>query len=207
MRSTEFRRSIRKRGIVSRFSDTSLDALRQLLSRRPAVEIEAPELRRACVLVPIVRVHDEWSILFSRRSANLAAHSGQIAFPGGGVEEGEALEAAAIREAEEEVGIHRGAVELIGRLDDVVTNSGFLVAPFVGIIRERIDYVLQEAEVTEVFEVPIDALLDIAQPEIRYVTFRDRKYPAYFYRYREYEIWGLTGRMLKAFLDLVWQAI
>jgi 8-oxo-dGTP pyrophosphatase MutT (NUDIX family) len=184
-----------------------LDALRQLLSRRPAVEIEAPELRRACVLVPIVRVHDEWSILFSRRSANLAAHSGQIAFPGGGVEEGEALEAAAIREAEEEVGIHRGAVELIGRLDDVVTNSGFLVAPFVGIIRERIDYVLQEAEVTEVFEVPIDALLDIAQPEIRYVTFRDRKYPAYFYRYREYEIWGLTGRMLKAFLDLVWQAI
>jgi 8-oxo-dGTP pyrophosphatase MutT (NUDIX family) len=192
---------------VSRFTDASLDRLRQILGRRPAIEINAPEYRRACVLVPIVRVHDQWSILFSRRSANLAAHSGQIAFPGGAVEEGEALEAAAIREAEEEVGIHRGAVELIGRLDDVITNSGFLVAPFVGVIQERIDYVLQEAEVTEVFEVPIEALLDVAQPEVRYVTFRDRKYPAYFYRYREYEIWGLTGRMLKAFLDLVWQAL
>ncbi len=192
---------------MSRFTDASLDRLRQILGRRPAIEINAPEYRRACVLVPIVRVHDQWSILFSRRSANLAAHSGQIAFPGGAVEEGEALEAAAIREAEEEVGIHRGAVDLIGRLDDVITNSGFLVAPFVGVIQERIDYVLQEAEVTEVFEVPIEALLDIAQPEVRLVTFRDRKYPAYFYRYREYEIWGLTGRMLKAFLDLVWQAI
>jgi 8-oxo-dGTP pyrophosphatase MutT (NUDIX family) len=192
---------------VSRFTDASLDRLRQILGRRPAIEITAPEYRRACVLVPIVRVNDEWSILLSRRSANLAAHSGQIAFPGGAVEEGEALEAAAIREAEEEVGIHRGAVELIGRLDDVITNSGFLVAPFVGVIQERIDYVLQEAEVTEVFEVPIEALLDIAQPEVRLVTFGVRKYPAYFYRYREYEIWGLTGRMLKAFLDLVWQAI
>ena len=192
---------------MSRFTDPALDRLRHILSQRPALEITAPEYRRACVLVPIVRVHDEWSILFSRRSANLAAHSGQIAFPGGGVEQGEALEAAAIREAEEEVGIHRGAVELIGRLDDVITNSGFLVAPFVGVIQERIDYVLQEAEVTEVFEVPIEALLDIAQPEVRYVTFRDRKYPAYFYRYRDYEIWGLTGRMLKAFLDLVWQSI
>ena len=89
----------------------------------------------------------------------------------------------------------------------MVTNSGFLVAPFVGVIRERIDYVIQEAEVTEVFEVPIDALLDVALPEVRYVTFRDRQYPAYFYRYGEYEIWGLTGRMLKAFLDLVWQAV
>ncbi len=192
---------------MSRFTDASLDRLREILARRPAIETTAPEYRRACVLVPIVRVHDAWSILFSRRSANLAAHSGQIAFPGGAVEQGESLEHAAIREAEEEVGIHRGAVELIGRLDDLVTNSGFLVAPFVGVIRERIDYVLQEAEVTEVFEVPIEALLDIAQPEVRFVTFRDRKYPAYFYRYGDYEIWGLTGRMLKAFLDLVWQAI
>jgi hypothetical protein len=98
-------------------------------------------------------------------------------------------------------------VELIGRLDDLITNSGFLVAPFVGVIRERINYVLHEAEVEEVFEVPIDAILDVSQPEVRYVAFRDRRYPAYFYRYGDNEIWGLTGRMLKSFLDLVWQAL
>lgn len=192
---------------MSRFNDDALLRLRGILAGRPAIEIDAPQFRRAAVLVPLIRDADRWTILFSRRSPNLAAHSGQIAFPGGGVERGETLEAAAVREAEEEVGIHAGAVELIGRLDDVVTNSGFLVAPFVGVVRERIEYVLQELEVDEVFEVPVDALLASEQPDVQYVAFRDRRYPAYFYRYEGREIWGLTGRMLKSFLDLVWLAL
>jgi 8-oxo-dGTP pyrophosphatase MutT (NUDIX family) len=178
-----------------------------MLQRRPAMEIDAPEYRRACVLVPLIRSDGEWSILFSRRSPNLAAHSGQVAFPGGAVEKDEALEAAAVREAEEEVGLRADAVELIGRLDDLVTNSGFLVAPFVGVIRERIEWVLHEAEVTEVFEVPIDAVLEVGQPEVRFVSLGEQQYPVYSYRYGNYEVWGLTARMLKGFLDLVWQAV
>jgi 8-oxo-dGTP pyrophosphatase MutT (NUDIX family) len=192
---------------VTRFDDASLTRLRAIVGERPAIAIDAPQYRRACVLIPLVRTNGGWSILFSRRSPNLAAHSGQIAFPGGAVEEGEALDAAAIREAEEEVGIPTDRVELIGRLDDLITNSGFLVAPFVGIIHERIDYVLQESEVEEVFEVPVDALLLPSQPDVRYVAFRTRQYPAYFYRYEQYEIWGLTGRILKGFLDLVWRSV
>jgi 8-oxo-dGTP pyrophosphatase MutT (NUDIX family) len=137
----------------------------------------------------------------------MAAHSGQISFPGGGVEAGESFEEAARREAHEEVGIPPEHVEVFGRLDDLITHSGFLVAPFAGVVHERIEYVIQEREVVEVFEVPLDALLDERNPEVRYVAFRDRRYPAYFYHYGPYEIWGLTGRMLKAFLDLVWQAI
>lgn len=191
---------------MPQFSDGTLARLRELLARRPAVEIEAPQFRRACVLIPLIHDRGSWSLVFSRRSLNLAAHSGQIAFPGGAAEAGESLDAAAIREAEEEVGIGRESVELIGRLDDLITNSGFLVAPFVGIITARIEYVLQESEVAEVFEVPLEALLDVAQPEVRYVSFRNKSYPAYFYNYEHYEIWGLTGRMLKAFLDLVWEA-
>jgi len=192
---------------VTRFDEASLARLRAVVGDRPAIAIDAPQYRRACVLIPLVQTTVGWSVLFSRRSANLAAHSGQIAFPGGAVEEGETLEAAAVREAEEEVGIPSEHVELIGRLDDLITNSGFLVAPFVGIIHQRIDYVLQEAEVDEVFEVPVDALLQPSQPEVRYVAFRSRQYPAYFYRYEQYEIWGLTGRILKGFLDLVWRAV
>ncbi len=191
-----------------RFDDAALARLRELVGKRPAIAIDAPQYRRACVLVPLVRDDAGWSILFSRRSANLAAHSGQIAFPGGAVEEGETFVGAAIREAQEEVGIAPEHVEIIGRLDDLITNvSGFLVAPFIGVIHERIDYVLQESEVDEVFEVPIDSLLAPSQPEVRYVEYRGGSYPAYFYRFGAYEIWGLTGRMLKAFLDLVWQAI
>ena len=191
-----------------RFDDSSLERLRAMLARRPAVEIDAPEHRRASVLIPLIRANDgTWSLIFSRRAENMAAHSGQIAFPGGSVEPGETLEAAVTREAEEEVGIPRHHVELFGRLDDLITNSGFLVAPFCGIVHERVEYVMQQSEVVEVFEVPIDALLADGQPEVRYVAFRKRKYPAYFYRFGAYEIWGLTGRIVKSFLDLAWMSL
>lgn len=189
------------------FTDEALARLREVLAQRPAIEIHAPQHRRACVLIPLIRNHAGWGILFTRRSEQLAAHSGQIAFPGGTVEAGETLEQAALREAEEEVGIPPRHVEIIGRLDDLITHSGFLVAPFVAVVHEAIEYVIQETEVVEVFEVPVEALLDVANPEVRYVPFRGRNFPAYFYHYGEYEIWGLTGRMVKAFLDLVWQAI
>ncbi len=190
-----------------RFDDGSLARLREAIARRPAIEIAAPQYRRASVLIPLVRDADGWSIVFSRRADNLAAHSGQIAFPGGAVEPGESLEEAVRREAEEEVGIPRASVELTGRLDDLVTNSGFLVAPFAAVIHERVEYVLQQSEVAEVFEVPMHALLDVRNPEVRHVSFRNRSYPAYFYHHGPYEIWGLTGRIVKSFLDLVWRAL
>ena len=192
-----------------KFDDAALARLRVLLAGRAAIVIaDTPRVRRASVLVPLVRDGAGWSLLFSRRSANLQAHSGQIAFPGGAVEEGESLSDAAMREAQEEVGIAPERVELIGRLDDLLTaNTGFLVAPFVGVIEERIEYVLQASEVDEVFEVPVDALLTPSLPVVRYVTYRNKQYPAYFYPYQGYDIWGLTGRMLKTFLDLVWQAV
>lgn len=189
------------------FDDRSVQRLRHILAERPAIEIDATQYKRACVLIPLVHENGRWSILLTRRSEDLAAHSGQIAFPGGGVEQGESLEAAAKREAEEEVGIPTSAVELIGRLDDLITNSGFLVAPFVGVVRRPAAYSMQQGEVVEVFEVPVDALLVPTTPEVRFVTFRERSYPVYFYRFEQYEIWGLTGRMLKAFLDLAWQCV
>ena len=190
-----------------RFDAAALQRLRAIVRDRPALAIDAPEHRRACVLIAIIEDGDGYGVLFSRRSQNLAAHSGQIAFPGGAVEEGESLEAAALRESEEEVGIPASRVEIIGRLDDLITNSGFLVAPFVGLIAGKIDYILQASEVDEVFEVPMERLLAEGQPEVRYVDFLSKRYPVYYYHSDHHEIWGMTGRILKGFLDLVWRAL
>jgi ADP-ribose pyrophosphatase len=166
-----------------------------------------PSIAAPAVLIALIEDAGGYGVTSSRRSENLAAHSGQIAFPGGRVEEGESLEAAATREAEEEVGIPSARVEILGRLDDLITNSGFLVAPFVGVIEGRVDYILQATEVDEVFEVPLETLMAEGQPEVRYVEFRSKRYPAYYYLSENHEIWGLTGRILKGFLDLVWQSV
>ena len=187
-------------------TDEDIARLREILAARPADEIQTAGHRRACVVIPLIRSQEGWAILFSRRSESLAVHRGQIAFPGGSVEKDEPLEKAAVRETEEEVGIPRDQIELIGRLDDLLTNSGFVVAPFVGIIPSQFEYVLQQSEVAEVFEAPVHLLMQEPNPEVRYIEFQSRQYPAYFYRYRSSEIWGLTGRMLKGFLDLVWLA-
>lgn len=130
-------------------------------------------------------------------------HKGQIAFPGGAADEGEQLEAAAVREMEEEVGVPAAGVRLIGRLDDLVTRTGFIVSPFVARVDPPAEYILQEREVVEAFEVPVDELLAARNPEVRFLEYQGGRYPSLFYTWSGFEIWGLTGRMLKAFLDVL----
>lgn len=173
------------------------------LAQRPAARIEPGSLRPAAVLICLVENPEGYSILFSKRSDELPVHSGQISFPGGAIEDGETPEQAALREAEEEVGIPRGEIELIGRLDDLVARSGFIVAPIVGVTRGNQRYVLQPTEVVEAFEAPLEILLDPENPEIRYVGYKGKTFPIYFYHYDSKEIWGITGRILKSFLDVV----
>lgn len=193
--------------MVRPFDHAALERLRRILDARLAEEIEPGEHRRAAVLILLIPDGDSFRILFSHRSPDLRVHSGQISFPGGSAEPGETLERAALRESDEEVGLPPDEVELIGRIDDVITRTGFIVAPFVGVIRSEVEYRLHEVEVTSVYEVPIRVLLDRDNPEIRYLRYRDRTYPSYFYKHGTIEIWGLTARMLKGFLDLVRMAL
>jgi len=189
------------------FDSAALGALRRLLAKRPAEEFDIKWLKRACVMIPLVPIDLEWHLLFSRRSLELTVHSGQISFPGGGAHRGEPLEQAALREMQEEVGVDPSIVDVIGRLDDVITRTGFLVAPFVGVLATRPEYVLQETEVDEVFEVPVTELLAEDMPEVRYVDYKGGRYPVYVYPTELMDVWGLTGRILKGFLDIVREVV
>ncbi len=178
-----------------------IPTLRAELERHCAATIEPNGLRRAAVLICMIWMEDEWHLLFSQRSMDLPVHGGQISFPGGALEPGETAEDAAVRETEEEVGIPRSQIEIIGRLDDVETRSGYIVSPLVGTAPAGSEYVLQPSEVVEVFEVPLSALFREDRPEVRFVKWKDRRYPVYSFRWESIDIWGLTAYMLKGFFD------
>jgi len=157
----------------------------------------ATDLRDAAVLVPLVVRPDGLTVIFTRRTAHLAVHAGQISFPGGQVEPGDAgPEAAALRETEEEIGLGRDRVELLGRLDTYITRTGFRVTPVVGLVHPPFRLSPDPEEVAEVFEELLTVFLDPALPrcESRLLFGTQRFFHAF--PYREDSIWGATAGML-----------
>ena len=158
---------------------------------------EAATLRAAAVLVPIVARPEELTVLFTQRTAHLKAHSGQISFPGGRLEQDdESAEAAALRETHEEIGLAPMYVEVLGRLADYHTRTGFRVTPVVGIVTPPFGLTLDAFEVEEAFEVPLSFLLDPANHERHSREFQGRMVHYYAMPYHGRYIWGATAGML-----------
>ena len=157
-------------------------------------------LRPAAVLLPVLVRPDELTILLTRRTAHLRAHSGQISFPGGRVEARDASpEATALRETHEEIGLPAESIELLGRLADYHTRTGFRVTPVVGLVNPPFDLSLDAREVDEAFEVPLSFLLDPANHQRQRREFQGRQVEYYAIPYRDYYIWGATAGMLVNF--------
>jgi 8-oxo-dGTP pyrophosphatase MutT (NUDIX family) len=157
-------------------------------------------LRAAAVLMPIVARPEELTVLFTRRTTHLRAHSGQISFPGGRIEEDDISEqAAALRETEEEVGIAASSIEVIGRLADYHTRTGFRVTPVVGLVGVPFTLRIDAREVDEVFEVPLSFLLDPANHQRHNRELQERQVQYYAIPYHDYYIWGATAGMLVNF--------
>jgi 8-oxo-dGTP pyrophosphatase MutT (NUDIX family) len=151
----------------------------------------------AAVLIPVVENGRDLSIIFTRRTEDLPDHPGQISFPGGRVEAGDdGSENAALRETEEEIGLDRGHVSILGRLDEYVTRTGFSVIPYVGMVSSPFDLSLDSREVAEAFEVPLDFLLNPVNHRRyeRVIDGHDRHF--YAVTYKQYFIWGATAGML-----------
>ena len=159
----------------------------------------------AAVLVPIVTHPQGLSVLFTLRTPNLSAHAGQVSFPGGRVEPGDADEAAAaLRETEEEIGLRRDRIRLVGRLDTYVTRTGFRIYPLVGFVTPPLALTPDPQEVADVFEVPLDFLIDPAnrRRESRLYQGRERFFWAIPYDSRY--IWGATAGMVVNLSELLW---
>jgi 8-oxo-dGTP pyrophosphatase MutT (NUDIX family) len=158
----------------------------------------------AAVLVPIVTRPEGLSVLFTLRTAHLSAHAGQVSFPGGRVDPADADEAAAaLREAEEEIGLARAEIRLIGRLDTYVTRTGFRICPLVGLVAPPLALRPDPQEVAEVFEVPLEFLIDPAnrRRESRHYQGRERFFWAIPYEGRY--IWGATAGMVVNLSELL----
>ena len=154
------------------------------------------DLTPAAVLIAISR-EAEPQLLLTRRNAALRRHPGQIAFPGGRIdlEDADAV-AAALREAEEEVALHRSDVELLGLLDRYETGTGYAITPVVGLIPPGLAFTPQASEVADVFHVPFAHVMDPANHEVRSGEWQGHKRRFYVIRYGQYEIWGATAGIL-----------
>src|SRR3989442_1057181 len=159
----------------------------------------------AAFLVPFWGAGGQPRLVLPRRSSDLPSHQGEVAFPGGKVHEGEALEAAALREANEEVGIRPDEVEIVGQLEQLATVAGrFALAPFVGVLPGRPVLVPNPAEVARVFDVTVAELLDAK-------VYREEHWerpgmgerPMHFWELEGDTVWGATARILYDLLTLL----
>lgn len=162
------------------------------------------KLREAAVLVPIVARPEGLTVMFTRRTDHLDHHPGQISFPGGRIEpEDTSAEAAALREAEEEVGLQPVQVRIIGRLDQYIVRTGFSVMPVVGIVDPAYTIAPDDFEVAEVFEVPLTFLMDPANHRRDWRMFKGARREFYAMQYGDYYIWGATAGMLVNLYDVL----
>ncbi len=166
--------------------------------------LEGVMLRDAAVLIGIVARQPEASLLLTRRTDHLKSHAGQIALPGGKIDAGDAGPvAAALREAEEEVGLDPRLVEPIGLLDPYISNTGFRIFPVIALVDAAASLTPNPDEVADVFEVPLHFLMTPDNHLLESRMFRGMERRYYAMPYQDRRIWGVTAGILRLFYEQV----
>ncbi len=172
-------------------------ALREALAGREPGLLEAPQARPAAVLMPLWDPGDQLLVVFTKRTEQLPTHAGQISFPGGArdPEDGD-LEFTALRETCEEIGVCGRAVEVLARLDQVVTVTNYLVTPFIGLLEPGVEFSPNPVEVERLVLVPLAKVLDRASYRPTEVTWRGISFQQEALYHNGDLIWGATARIL-----------
>lgn len=186
----------------------TIEQIRAFFSTYRPKEQRAPHLKRAAVLMPVFHKNNALHVLLTKRTESVEHHKGQISFPGGVVNERDADSVTtALRETEEEIGLARNAVDVLGVFDDYSTPSGYSITPVVGFVASLPRLAPSSHEVAEIFDVPLSFFLDERNERIVPVM-RERKWrDVYFYNYGQYEVWGVTAAILRSFLTALMSAV
>lgn len=185
--------------IIPTSGDAGTDKMLEIVAREQPV-------RPAAVLIAVVD-HPEPTILLTQRSAHLNDHAGQIAFPGGKIDATDSSPLdAALREAEEEVGLSRDFVEPIGYLDLYGTAFGFRILPTVARVRPGFQLIINHSEVDDAFEVPLSFLMNPANHQVHSKEFRGMARSYYAMPFAERYIWGATAGMLRVLYERIYSS-
>lgn len=155
----------------------------------------------AAILYPVIARPEGLTVLLTERAGHLSAHAGQVAFPGGRIEPGETPAAAALREAEEEIGLNPAHVSPIGFLPPYYSGTGYRVQPLVGLVDPAMSLRPDPSEVARIFEVPLTHALDLAQYRQSTIFFRGRDRTFYILDHEAAYIWGVTAGIMRAFAE------
>lgn len=182
-----------------------LSTLRSRLRNRPRAEGKPGLARRAAVLVPLLGDGEHLDTIFFERSADVLEHKGEICFPGGSAEAQDAsIVETALREAEEELGLPRRHVEVLGVLDDVPTNvSNYLITPVVGHVPGDPELVADHIEVARIIRVRFARLLEPGVESSAVAEYRGERRLRYAYTFDGNHVWGATARILHALLEII----
>lgn len=163
-------------------------------------------LREAAVLIPVVDHGAVASVILTQRTANLRNHAGQIAFPGGRIDAGDpSPEFAALRETEEEIGLAPDEIEVVGRMPDYVSGSGYRIAPVLGIVRPGFELAINPHEVEEAFQVPLSFLMDPANHVRDSRVWNERERHFYAMPFEERHIWGVTAGIIRTMYERLYR--
>lgn len=192
----------RRRAIENAYSPEEDDYGDHVLNPKFGDWIVNRDLHEAAVLIPVIDRRDAATVLLTQRTEKLRSHSGQVAFPGGRIdaEDGDA-ETAALRETEEETGIDRGLIEVVGRMPDYITGSGYRINPVLGIVDPGFELQPNPHEVELVFEVPLAFLMDPKNHTRSSRIWNGEERYFYTMPYGDRYIWGITAGIIRALYE------